>query len=184
MGEFGGGLYYKPKDTSKIFFVNGKNGKNIQPKFFGGLMVPKTNPITNILKDAKLLQSGNIKFIFRFNDSIRLLGGLAHMSLNSGSLQTLLHNTNSFIFSKTLNLKDAPSAIFVFKNNIYLAGNKGFYIIDKNLKIKTIFDNLFWHGLYPTSILVIDKQTVYVTIRGGYVKINPENKKLTLYKAK
>lgn len=184
MGEFGGGLYYKPKDTSKIFFVNGKNSKDIKPRWFGGLMIPKENPITNILKDAKLLQSGNIGFVFRFNDSIRLLGGLAHMTLNSGSLQTLSHNTNSFIISKTLNLKDAPSAMSVFKNNIYLAGNKGFYIIDKNLKIKTIFDNLFWYGLYPTSVLVIDKQTVYVTIRGGYVKINPEKKKLTLYKAK
>lgn len=184
MGEFGGGLYYKPKDTTKTVFINGKNSNDIKPRWFGGLDVPKSNPITNILKGAKLIQSGNIEFVFRFNDSIRLLGGLAHMTLNSGSIQTLSYNNNSFIISKASSLKDAPSAMYVFKNNIYLAGNKGFYIIDKNLKIKTIFDDLFWYGLYPTSVLVIDRQTVYVTIRGGYVKINPENKKLILYKAK
>lgn len=184
MGEFGGGLYYKPKDSTKNFSVNGKNSKDIKARWFGGLMATKGNPITNILKNAKLLQSGNIGFIFKFNDSIRLLGGVAHMSLNSGNLQTLSYNNNSFIISKTLNLKDAPSAMYVYNDFIYLAGHKGFYIIDKNLKVKTIFDNLFWEGLYPTSVLVINKQTVYITIRGGYVKMNPEKKRLTLYKAK
>lgn len=38
MGEFGGGLYYKPLDTSsfKKLFVNGKDVKSIRQTFFGG----------------------------------------------------------------------------------------------------------------------------------------------------
>lgn len=184
MGEWGGGLYYRQKDPTKTFFVNEQNGKDIQPKWFGGLMVPERNPINKVIKDCKLLQSGNVQFIFGFKGSIYLLGGLAHIGLNFGSLYTFRYNTDSFFISKTLNLKDAPAAMCIYEGCIYLAGNKGFYMIDKNLNIKTIFDDLFWYGLYPTSVLVLDKKNVFVTIRGGYIKINPEEKKLNLYKAK
>lgn len=184
MGEFGGGLYYRQKKANKIFYVNGKNGNDIQPRFFGGLMVPETNPITQVLKDCKLLQSGNVQFIFGIKDSIYLLGGLSHMGLNSGGLYTIKYNTDNFFISGALNIEDAPSAMSIYKDCIYLAGSKGFYIIDKDLKLKTIFDNLFWYGLYPTSVVVLDKKNVFVTIRGGYVKINPEEKKMKLYKAK
>lgn len=137
-----------------------------------------------IIIQSKLLQSGNVQFIFSFNDSIYFLGGLAHMGLNFGNLYSLKYNNDSFFIAQTLKFEDAPSAMYVYKNCIYLAGNKGFYIIDKNLNIKTIFNNLFWYGLYPTSVLVLDKKNVFVTIRGGYVKINPEEMNLKLYKAK
>ncbi|MFL9832049.1 hypothetical protein ACSV4D_13605 [Flavobacterium sp. ARAG 55.4] len=184
MGEFGGGLYYRPKDSTKIYYVNGKNGKDIKPRWFGGLMTNETDPINKVLKDSKLLKSGNVKFIFGIKDSIYLLGGLSHMALNSGGLYTINFKDNNFLISGALNLEDAPSAMSIYKDCIYLAGNKGFYVIDKNLKLKTIFDNLFWYGLYPASVLVIDKENVFVTIRGGYVKINPEKKTIKLYKAK
>ena len=72
----------------------------------------------------------------------------------------------------------------IHRDFIYLATNKGFYMIDKTLNKETIFDNLFWYGLYPTSVVVLDEQNVFVTIRGGYVKINPQEKKLKLYKAR
>lgn len=184
MGEFGGGLYYRQKDSTKIFYVNGKNGKDIKPRWFGGLMTNETDPINKVLKDCKLLKSGNIKFIFGIKDSIYLLGGLLHMGLNSGGLYTIKYYNDNFFISGALNLEDAPSAMSIYKDCIYLAGSKGFYIIDENLKLKTIFDNLFWYGLYPTSVVVLDKKNVFVTIRGGYVKINPEEKKIKLYKAK
>jgi hypothetical protein len=184
MGEFGGGLYYKPADSTKTFFVNGKNGKDIHPKWFGGLMVPKRNPASKIVEGCKLLQSGNVQFIFTFNNSVYFLGGLSHMGLDFGSLFTLKCSTDSFFISKTLNLDDAPSAMSIHKDFIYLATSKGFYMIDKTLNKKTIFDNLFWYGLYPTSVVVLDEQNVFVTIRGGYVKINPQEKKLKFYKAK
>ncbi len=184
MGEFGGGLYYRQKDSTKIIFVNGKNGKDIQPKWLGGLMVPERNPIAKVVKDCKLIQSGNVQFIFGFRDSIYFLGGLAHMGLNFGSLCNLKYNSDSFFISKTLNLEDAPSAMYIYEDCIYIAGNEGFYMVDKSLHVQTIFDSLFWYGLYPTSVLVLDKKNVFVTIRGGYVKINPEEKKINLYKAK
>ena len=184
MGEWGGGLYYKASDSTKTFFVNGENGKDIHPNFFGGLMVPERNPVSKIVKGCKLLQSGNVQFIFTFNDSIYFLGGLDHMGSNFGSLFTLNCSIDSFFISKTLNLDDAPSAMSIHRDFIYLATSKGFYIIDKILNKRTIFDNLFWNGLYPTSVVVLDEQNIFVTIRGGYVKINPQEKKLKLYKAK
>ncbi|WP_417939270.1 hypothetical protein [Flavobacterium sp. RS13.1] len=184
MGEFGGGLYFKPKDTTQTVYVNGKNAKEIKPRFFGGLMIPDDNPIHNFIKDSKLLQSGNFQFIFGFNDSIYLLGGLAHMSLNFGNLFSLRNENESFFISETLKLDDAPSAMCVHKNFIYIAGNKGFYILDKNLQKTTLFNDLFWYGLYPASVVVLDEKNVFVTIRGGYVKINTVDKKLQFYKAK
>ena len=183
-GEFGGGLYYKPKDTTKSFYVNGKNGKDIQPKWFGGLMISERNPISKLVKESKLIQSGNVQFIFSFNDSIYFMGGLAHMSLNFGNLYSLKYSSDSFYINRILNLEDAPSAMYIYGQYIYLAGSKGFYIIDKNFNVKTIFNSLFWYGLYPTSVLVLDEENVFVTIRGGYVKLNPEKKSLKLYKAK
>ena len=44
--------------------------------------------------------------------------------------------------------------------------------------------NLFRYGLYQTAVVVLDKKNVFITIRGGYVKINPEERKMKLYKAK
>jgi hypothetical protein len=183
-GEWGGGLYYIQKDSTKTFYVNGKNGKDISPSWSGGLIIPKADPINKVLKDCKLFTSGNVKFIFGIKDSIYLLGGLSHMGLNSGGLFTIKYYNDNFFISGALNLVDAPSAMSIYKDCIYLAGSKGFYIIDENLKLRTIFDNLFWYGLYPTSVVVFDKKNVFVTIRGGYVKINPEEKKMKFYKAK
>ena len=184
MGEFGGGLYYKPTDSTKAFFVNGENGKDIYPDWLRDLMVPESNPISKIVKNCNLLQSGNVQFIFTFNDSIYFLGGLAHMGINFGSLFALKCNADSFFISTVLDLDEAPSAMSIHRDFIYLATSKGFYMIDKTLNKKTIFDNLFWYGLYPTSVVVLDEQNVFVTIRGGYVKINPQEKKLKLYKAR
>lgn len=184
MGEFGGGLYYKANDTTKTFFVNGKSSKEINSRFFGGLRIPERNPVSKLVKELKLVQSGNVQFIFNYNDSICLLGGLSHMTLNSGYLQTLNFKDDSFIISKGLSLGDAPSAMCIYQDVLYLAGNKGFYMIDKNWKIMTIFDDLFWYGLYPISVAVLDKKNVFVTIRGGYVKINPKTKEILFYKAK
>ena len=180
-GEFGGGLYFKPKDSTKQFYVNGKNVNEIRPRFFGGLIVSEKD---SLLKDSKLIKSGNTSFVFKFNDSICFMGGVAHMGTNYGTLFKLKNNDNYFNISKGLNLGDAPSAMCIYKGVLYLAGNKGFYMIDKNWQVKTIFDNLFWDGLYPTSIVVLDNENVFVTIRGGYVKINSETKKITFFKAK
>ncbi|MEL1241099.1 hypothetical protein [Flavobacterium flavipallidum] len=183
-GEFGGGLYFKPKDSTQQFFVNGKNINEIRPRFFGGLMMLDKDPLSKMLKDSKLIQSGNTSFVFKFNDSICFMGGVAHMGTNYGSLFKLRSIQNSFSISKGIKLGDLPSAMNIYKGVLYIAGHKGFYAIDKDWKVTTIFDNLFWDGLYPTSVVVLDRKNVFVTIRGGYVKINLENKKMTLYKAK
>lgn len=181
-GEFGGGLYYQPTDSTRPYFVIGKNGRNIRPRFPDATLVPKNDPLHATLKDAKQLTRGNVKIIFTFNDSIYYAGGLSHMGLNAGGISMLRHVNDSFFIAGALDLGDAPAALAIHDDCIYLAGSKGFYLIDKKLQKKVIFDNLFWYGLYPTSVLVIDKRHVLVTIRGGYVRIDPEAGKLQLYK--
>lgn len=185
MGEFGGGLYYKPNDTlqNKIF-VNGVDGKNIQPRWFGGLMVPRSNPIHKVLKNSFLLQSGNVQFIFSFNDSLYLMGGLAHMGISDGDIFKIRNMGDSFYISHLLHLDDAPAAMAVHNNQMYVATSGGFFILDKNLNKKVIFNNIFWEGLYPTSVVVIDDKNIYVTFRGGYAKFNSLNKQIHFYKAK
>ncbi len=183
-GEWGGGLFFKAKDSTKQFFVNGKNMNEIRPNSFISLMYDENDPLAKILKESKRIKGGNVSFIFKFNDSICFMGGLAHMGDNYGNLYKLQSTDNSFIISKAIKLGSSPDAMYIYKDILYIAGNKGFYMIDKNWQVTTVFDELFWQGLRPTSVLVLDKKNVFVTIVGGYVKINPENKKMTLYKAK
>lgn len=185
MGEFGGGLYYKPDDTlqNKIF-LNGIDAKNIQPRWSNGLMVPRSNPIRKVLKNALLLQSGIIQFIFSFNDSLYLMGGLAHMGFKGGDLFSFRNNEDSFYISHILHLDDAPAAMSIHNEHIYVATSGGFFILDKQLKKKVIFNNIFWEGLYPISVAVVDNKNIYVTMRGGYAKINSLSKQIHFYKAK
>ncbi|MEO8820097.1 MAG: hypothetical protein ABI374_04585 [Ginsengibacter sp.] len=185
MGEFGGGLYYKPNDTlQNRIFVNEVDGKNIQPRWFGGLMVPRSNRIQEVLKNSFLLQSGNIKFIFSFNDSVYSMGGLAHMRFKGGYIFKIRNKGDSFYISHILNLDDAPAAMSIHDDHIYVATSGGFFILDKKLNKKVIFNTIFWEGLYPTSVVVIDDKNIYVTFRGGYAKINSLNKEIHFYKAK
>lgn len=184
MGEFGGGLYYKPADSTKDIFINGKHAKDIQPRWSDGLEVPINNPIHKTLKNASLFLSGNVQFIFSFNDSIYIMGGLAHMGLNFGSIVSLSYKQDSFYISKSVTLDEAPCAMAIDKDVIYLATDKGFYTLNKTLKKKIIFTDLFWQGLYPSSVVVLDEKNVLVTVRGGYVKINPQEKTMAFFKAK
>ena len=186
MGEFGGGLYYKPLDTSsfKKLFVNGKDVKSIRQTFFGGLLAPPKNPINEVIKNAYLLQSGTFKFIFLLNDKLYLMSGLSHMDITFGDLFTIRAIKDSFFISHALHIDDSPEAMTVYKSKIFIATAKGFYILDKNLNKEKIFENLFWYGLYPTSVVVLDEENIYVTIRGGYAKLNAIKKEIKFFKAK
>jgi len=185
MGEFGGGLYYKPNDTlqNKIF-LNGKDASNIQPRWADGLMVPRSNTIHQVLKNSLLLQSGHIHFIFSFNDSLYLMGGLAHTITSDGDIFRIRNKGDSFYISHILHLDDAAAAMSIHNDHIYVATSGGFFILDKKLNKKVIFNTIFWQGLFPTSIVVIDDKNIYVTFRGGYAKINSLNKEVHFYKAK
>ncbi|WP_276481512.1 hypothetical protein [Paraflavitalea pollutisoli] len=77
-----------------------------------------------------------------------------------------------------------PAVFAIHEDCIYLAGSKGGYVIDKKVQKKSSIHNLFWYGLHPTWVVVLDNRNVLVTIRGGYVRIDPEVGSIQLYKAK
>ena len=112
------------------------------------------------------------------------MGGLAHMGFKGGYILKIRNNGDSFYISHILNLDDAPAAMSIYNEHIYVATSGGFFILDKKLNKKVVFNNIFWEGLYPTSVVVIDDKNIYVTFRGGYAKFNSLNKQIHFYKAK
>ena len=178
-GEFGGGLYYKPADSTRPFFVNGHRGGS-SPTFFGGLMVPSTNPIVQRIKGFSLLANGQVVDIFKYKDSLFFIEGLAHMGLSFGALYSLGLRNDSFFITKTIAFDDAPQAVRADGDRLWVATLQGFYRIEDGQK-SAIFGHLFWYALYPNSIAVGPDGYIYVGHRGGYSRIDPVKKELVFY---
>ena len=126
------------------------------------------------------IKTGNVKFIFKYNDKIYFIEGIAHMSINEGFLFELSFENNKFNYKKIIDFEDCPQAYTIFKNNIYIASYQNFYKI-KNLKIETLFKNEFWGSLYPNSIAMKSEENVYIGVRGGIIELNLKTKTKKLY---
>jgi hypothetical protein len=180
-GEWGGGLFFRPNDTSKRkYYVNGKLA-GPQKDYFFGLMVHKGDSLYNLIQNLVLIKSGNIRFVFSFKDSIYFMDGLSHLTLRSGGIYSLKLKDNSFTGTKVLSLPQAPAAMYIHNDSIIIATGSGLYLIN-NWKAEKIFDDMFWEGLFPNSIAVKNRKRIYIGMRGGYAKINLPGKKLTFYK--
>lgn len=182
MGEFGGGLYYQSNDSSKkMFYINGIPGGLKNDPFRSGLWIPEDNPVSKLIQNHLLLKNGNVKFIFSYRDTTYFLEGFSHMSFNYGALYKIGLSNDSFFVAKVIDFKDAPMAMTVFHDTILIATYKGFNIV-KGYDKELVFEKLFWSGLYPNSLVAIDEKSIYVGIRGGYVKINLPKKEFHFYK--
>lgn len=182
-GEFGGGLYYKPNDTTlNQLYVNDQS-RPLNTKgdsFRGGLMMTRSNPTNKLIKNTFLIKAGNINKIFTYRDSLYTIEGLAHLSLSYGAINKLQIKGDSVKGSLALKFDDAPMQLAIYRDNIYLATLKRFYIIH-NWQKELLFDNLFWSYLYVNSIAIKDQQHIYLGMRGGYAMINAKNKTLSFY---
>lgn len=127
------------------------------------------------------IKKGNIKFIFKFEDKIYFIEGLAHLSYSGGSIFELTKDADNFIFEKILEFEDAPEAFTIYKNRLLIATHKNFYVVE-NFKKELIFENTFWTSLYPNSIAVVDNENVFMGIRSGLVKLNLTEKTILFYK--
>ncbi|MEX8548015.1 MAG: hypothetical protein V5804_10485 [Mucilaginibacter sp.] len=181
-GEWGGGLYYKPFDASNgSFVVNGQNKKATNEIGSYDFILPAKDPTRNLIKDKYVrVASGNTKAIIPYKDYCLFIQGLAHMSENYGSLSKLTVQKDSFTVSKVLDLDAAPTTMTVYKDKIFILTYNSFYCINKQKK-ELILNNLFWRGLYPHSIAVINERNIYIGIYGGYAKINLPKKELKLF---
>lgn len=129
------------------------------------------------------IKKGNIRAIFQLNNQIYFVEGLAHMRSSSGALYSLSRNKNKFTYEKLIDFDDAPEAITVHNDIIYIASHESFFII-RNLKKETVFKKTFWSSLYPNSIAIKNEKNIFIGIRSGYVKLNAIEKKITFYKYK
>lgn len=126
------------------------------------------------------IKTGNILFVFNYNNKIYFIEGLSHMSINEGFLYELQIEKNKFSFKKVIDFEDCPEAYTIFENNIYIVSYGRFYKI-KDLKIETIYKDDFWESLYPNSIALKSEEKVFVGIRGGLVELNLKTKTKKLY---
>jgi hypothetical protein len=185
-GEFGGGLYYKPNDTTvKQLYINGqpRQANTHGDPFRGGLMIPPSNPITQLIKGTILIKTGDIKGIFTYKDSLYTVEGLAHMSSSFGSISKLDIKGDSVTGSRVLQLDDAPMTFDIYKGDIYIITLRRFYIIH-NWQLEKLFDNEFWSYLGPNSVAIKDRKHIYVGMRAGYAMIDAENRKIVFYQHK
>lgn len=176
MGEWGGGLYYKPNDTiNKHFSVNGIEAKLNSD----GLII---DPLNELTEGTIRLKGGNIMSVFLFNDSLYFMEGLAHMGLSYGALYKMEQQNDSFLITKVIDFDDAPMAICSLADTILVATLDRFYTLNKKMEKTLIFKDLFWYGLAPNSIALIENKYAYIGMRGGFAKINLSKKNLEFYK--
>ncbi|OKS86061.1 hypothetical protein [Mucilaginibacter polytrichastri] len=169
-GEFGGGLYFKPNDTTKKQIYVNVQLHSLNTKadpFLRGLMIPSANPTNKLIKNTILIKNGNINKIFTYKNSLYIMESLAHMGLSYGAIHKLQVGADSIKGSLAIKFDDAPMQLSVYKENLYVATLKRFYII-RNWQKELLLDNLFWSYLYPNSIAVKDEQHIYIGMRGGY----------------
>jgi hypothetical protein len=181
MGEFGGGLYYKPADSlDSVFYVNGKPGPT-QQSFFRGLMIPLANPLHQRLKGYSRIANGNVLGIFQYKDSLFYLDGLAHMGVVIGGLYSLVVKSDSFAIARVADLGDCPRAYLADESRLWIVTMQGLLVVE-NGQVDRILGHVFWNGLYPNSICLDPKGTLYVGLRGGYAKVDEKTWHVLFFK--
>jgi hypothetical protein len=182
-GEFGGGLYYKPNDTTKKYIEVNGSIKQAKDDAFGEHLYSLERPSRENITGKIPVKYGNIQDIFFFNEKLFSLEGLAHLGTSEGAIYELDVAKDKISYKEVLRLTDAPMAYALNDGAIYLATFERFYII-RNLKLKLIADKLFWQSLYPNSVAVKDSKHIYVGMRAGYAIINTHNRKIVFYRLK
>lgn len=140
---------------------------------WGGKLVFKSDG-----KEIKI-KDGNIISLFELKGKVYFLEGLAHLSENYGEIYEIQYLQEKFKFIKVLELPDEPQVFQILTDKIYMATFQNFIIIS-NWKIETKIKG-FWDSLYPNSLIIENKNHVFMGIRGGIVEITIDNKNLKLY---
>lgn len=182
VGEWGGGLYYKPDDTTCTgLIVNQKMVPILRKERYSMVSMLLSDPNFK-LNDAPLASihdNGNASAITPFKGS--LLVGIGHFSFtdDEGSLLMVTRTEDGFTTEKLMDLGDAPVAITTNKDKIYIATNKGLVVVDNGqvtLKLPWVSDR-FW--VY--NMAMKDERHIYMGLEKGYAKLDIITKKFTIY---
>jgi len=181
-GEFGGGLYYKPDDSTKTrFYIDGKpTSTNENLTYYRLVLKDKNIPAQTAGKYLSVC-GGHVKKFFVYRDSLYFIEGIDHMGFDSGALCKLECKGDSFKVVELLTFEDAPHAICVYGDKILIATFRNFYVIE-NWHKELMFDHIFWYGFNPNSIAVDKDEKVYVGMFGFYTKIDLKKRIMELYK--
>ena len=136
---------------------------------------------TDITKRTLEIKEGNIKFIFSFKNKLYFIEGLVHGNFNEGELYEIHRFSNRFVFKKIFHFDDAPEAFKIYQDKLLIATHGKFYSIE-NLRRVLIYKNIYWNGLYPNSIAVIDDKNVFIGLNGGIAKLDLTKRNLKFYK--
>jgi hypothetical protein len=136
-------------------------------------------PVDTTTKAIQIKQ-GNIQCIASYKDKLYFLEGLAHGGYSGGAIFELTVTGDRFTYHRLVNFDDAPLTFTAYRDMFFVATNQNFYIV-QNLKKKLIFKDVFWGGLYPNSMAILDEKNVFLGIRGGVVKLDLIDKTLKFY---
>lgn len=164
-------------DRCELALPNGKL-VGINRGEWGGMLTFEPADTTQKVVEIK---RGNIKYIFRFEDKIYFIEGLAHLSISRGAIYELDITNNTFTYKSVVDFDDAPEAYAIYGDKILVATYENFYVVEKFRK-KEIFKETFWGSLYPNSIAVVDESTVFLGMRGGIAQIDPKTKAIKFYR--
>jgi hypothetical protein len=182
VGEWGGGLYFKPDDTTRTsLIVNQKTVPVTREERYSMLNMFLTDPNFK-LNDAWLgIVYGNASAsaVTPFNGS--LLVGLGYFSFteNEGSLLKVTRTEGGFTTEKLMDLDNVPVAITTRNNKIYIATSKGLIVTESG----QIMLRLHWNSarFWINSMAMTDERHIYLGLKNGYAKLDLLKKKLTSY---
>jgi len=156
-------------DTGEIKYIGVDNGE-----WGGGLYIDKVEPYKAILQR-------NINALIPIKHDLYIISGLAHMGYNAGAIHVIHDYKNTSKVERITLLPNAPMAIYadeIDENNFVLviAGFNNFMLVtDNHLEIP--FNDTFWAGLYPNSI-VKHNNSYIIGIRSGLAVVtNPRSYK-------
>jgi hypothetical protein len=116
------------------------------------------------------IKAGNVRFVFQLQQQVYFLESLAHLDISRGALYRITGPPPAFTYTKLLDFADAPEAVAVVGNDLFIAQLQGFTVVS-NGQTNVLLEKAFWAGLYPNSVAVLPGNQVYIGLRGGYAQL-------------
>jgi extradiol dioxygenase family protein len=183
-GEFGGGIFYKPSDTARRnFFVNGQQGPSGKA-FFGGLMIPKTNPLAIQLRSYLLVANGDMNAVLHYKDSLFYFTGYTLTMGNSeGAIFSLDLHGNQFTITRINRMHDNPRVGVVDGDRIWIETSNGAVLKYEDGQVTTLIEPMEWLDyLSPQSMTTDGHGTLYLGMGGGYMTVDTATKAWSFFR--
>lgn len=151
--------YVKKVDGGYIVGLNGG-------EFGGGLLFVSADGMSSYEVGGLL----RIRDIFEWNSKIYALEGIAHLGMSRGRILEI-YNDKVWKYKTIKVLEEAPSVVAKGDKQLVLATSQYLYRLTEDLQVEEILKAPFYWGiLYPSSIH-IDRESIYLAMRQGILKI-------------